>query len=91
MAVGHRVKMLQAIENLDSKEEVITEPSAKINRAPAGKEELELRQLTVMCFDLVGSTKLSRQLDPEELREINRRYQDVAKAAIERYEGHIAR
>src|SRR5262249_17584010 len=32
--------------------------------------EAERRQLTVMFCDLVGSTALSTQLDPEELREV---------------------
>jgi class 3 adenylate cyclase/predicted ATPase len=44
-----------------------------------------------MFCDLVGSTELSRQLDPEDLRDINRRYQDCVTAAIERYEGYVAR
>jgi hypothetical protein len=34
----------------------------------------ERRQLTVMFCDLVGSTALSAQLDPEDLREVTRRY-----------------
>ena len=37
----------------------------------------ERRQLTVMFCDLVGSTALSEQLDPEELRELVRAYQQV--------------
>ena len=32
--------------------------------------EAERRQLTVMFCDLVGSTSLSEQLDPEELRDV---------------------
>ncbi len=32
----------------------------------------ERRQLTVMFCDLVGSTELSRRLDPEDLREVMR-------------------
>ncbi|MFT5111003.1 MAG: class 3 adenylate cyclase [Kiritimatiellia bacterium] len=44
-----------------------------------------------MFCDLVGSTELSQRLDPEDLREINRAYQDTCKAAIERYEGYVAR
>ncbi|PON18387.1 hypothetical protein C2W62_08125 [Candidatus Entotheonella serta] len=35
----------------------------------------ERRHLTVMFCDLVGSTELSRQLDPEALREVVRAYQ----------------
>jgi class 3 adenylate cyclase/predicted ATPase len=50
----------------------------------------ERRQLTVMFCDLVGSTALSTQLDPEELREIVRQYQQTCAAVIQRYEGYIA-
>ena len=43
-----------------------------------------------MFCDLVGSTALSEQLDPEDLHAIVRTYQDVCRQVIERYEGHIA-
>jgi class 3 adenylate cyclase len=43
-----------------------------------------------MFCDLVGSTALSAQLDPEEWREVVRAYQGTCAAVIERYEGHIA-
>ena len=54
------------------------------------KPEAERRQLTVMFCDLVSSTALSEQLDPEELREIVRAYQQASAKVIERYEGYIA-
>ncbi|MCI0399941.1 MAG: AAA family ATPase [Gammaproteobacteria bacterium] len=50
----------------------------------------ERRQLTVMFCDLVGSTALSEQLDPEDLRGVMRSYQDACAQAIEYYDGHIA-
>jgi class 3 adenylate cyclase len=43
-----------------------------------------------MFCDLVGSTDLSGKLDPEDLREVVRAYQEKAAEVIERYEGHIA-
>src|SRR5262244_2877451 len=43
-----------------------------------------------MFCDLVGSTQLSGQLDPEDLRAVVRAYQEAAAAVIQRYEGHIA-
>jgi class 3 adenylate cyclase/tetratricopeptide (TPR) repeat protein len=43
-----------------------------------------------MFCDLVGSTALSEQLDPEELREVVRAYQETCTAVIQRYDGHIA-
>jgi class 3 adenylate cyclase len=52
--------------------------------------EAERRQLTVMFCDLVDSTKLSSQLDPEEYREVVRAYQATCTEVIRRYDGHIA-
>jgi class 3 adenylate cyclase len=50
----------------------------------------ERRQLTMMFCDVVGSTALSEQLDPEDLREVVRTYQQVSAAVISRLEGHMA-
>ena len=44
-----------------------------------------------MFADLVGSTALSARLDPEELREVLRAYQDAVAGAVARFEGHIAK
>jgi class 3 adenylate cyclase/predicted ATPase len=52
--------------------------------------EAERRQLTVMFCDLVDSTKLSSQLDPEDYRDTVRAYQNVCTDVIQRYEGHVA-
>jgi class 3 adenylate cyclase/predicted ATPase len=52
--------------------------------------EAERRQLTVMFCDLADSTKLSQQLDPEDLREVVRAYQATAVEVIEQYAGHMA-
>src|SRR5262245_41467189 len=52
--------------------------------------DAERRQLTVMFCDLVDSTKLSSQLDPEDYREVVRVYQRVCTDVIQRYDGHIA-
>jgi predicted ATPase/class 3 adenylate cyclase len=49
------------------------------------------RPLTVMFCDLVGSTSLSTRLDPEDLRELVRGYQECCAAAIARYDGYISR
>ena len=53
--------------------------------------DAERRQLTVMFCDLVASTALSEQLDPEDTRTVIRAYQEVAAAAIERFGGHLAK
>src|SRR5262245_7128634 len=42
-----------------------------------GASEAERRQLTVMFCDLVGSTPLAEQLDPEDLRQVILAYQQT--------------
>lgn len=55
-----------------------------------GSADAERRQLTVMFCNLVGSTALAAQLDPEELREVVRAYQQICAGIIDYYEGYIA-
>ena len=83
-SLGHRKMILVAIETL-----IPAETEAAVAITP--KDEAERRQLTVMFCDLAGSTELTQKLDPEDMREVNRAYQDTCKAAIDRYEGYIAR
>ncbi len=52
--------------------------------------ESEVRQITVMFCDLVGSTELSERLDPEDLRALIDTYRKVCGAAVTRYEGVVA-
>jgi class 3 adenylate cyclase/predicted ATPase len=52
--------------------------------------DAERRQLTVMFIDLVESTSLSAQLDPEDLRGVIQAYQQVCSDIINRFDGHIA-
>jgi class 3 adenylate cyclase len=52
--------------------------------------DAERRQLTVLFCDLVDSTVLASQLDPEELREVVRAYQEACAKVIARFEGYIA-
>jgi class 3 adenylate cyclase len=59
-------------------------------RAERGTPEAERRQLTVLFCDLVDSTVLAGQLDPEELREVVQAYQAACAEVIEHYDGHIA-
>ena len=52
--------------------------------------DAERRQLTVMFCDLVDSTRLSSQLDPEDYRGVVRAYQAACTEVIQRYDGHVA-
>src|SRR5206468_7264587 len=64
-------------------------PTAPIPAAPP-PAEAERRQLTVLFCDLVDSTRLASQLDPEELRQVVQAYQATCAKVIARFAGHIA-
>src|SRR5512139_3776543 len=52
--------------------------------------EAERRHLAVLFADLVGSTALSRQLDPEDLRALLEDYHVAVRQAVEQHGGRIA-
>jgi class 3 adenylate cyclase len=62
---------------------------APLSRSPLNPET-EYRRLTVMFCDLVNSTTLSYQCDPEELREVICEYQRTCAKIIHRSGGRIA-
>ena len=89
LPLGPRQRLLKAIARLGS-----TEIAAKLPfPAPArgSMDAAERRQLTVMFCDLVGSTAMSARLDPEDMREVIRAYQDACSGAIARYDGFVAK
>ena len=61
-------------------------PTARQPQSP----QAERRQLTMLFCDLVGSTPLASQFDPEEWREVMRAYYDTCGKVIARFDGHIA-
>ena len=87
--LGDRKRMLKAIATLTAEPEVAEAPA--LPSPTARPREAERRQLTVMFVDLVGSTSLSARLDPEDMREVIRAYQNAVAGEITRYEGHVAK
>src|SRR6202163_858886 len=51
----------------------------------------ERRHLTVLFCDLVGSTAIAAQLDPEEWRETLAGFHRAAAEATTRFDGHVAK
>jgi class 3 adenylate cyclase len=72
--------------------ESIVTPPTHVASPPAepGQSDAERRQLTVLFCDLVDSTVLASQLDPEEWREVVRAYQATCAKVIARFDGYIA-
>src|SRR5277367_1879368 len=89
VSFGHRKRLLKAIASLGSTETAV-KPVAP-EPPQTATDAAERRQLTVMFCDLVGSTAMSARLDPEDMREVIRAYQDVCSGAIARYDGFIAK
>jgi len=100
-SIGHRKKILKAIAQLD---DTATPPVAEASPSPDvspdasdnGKADLpdeqaaELRQVSVLFCDMVGSTALAAQLDPEDVRDVQRLYQDTVATIATAHGGHVA-
>ncbi|HVX79053.1 MAG TPA: adenylate/guanylate cyclase domain-containing protein [Bradyrhizobium sp.] len=77
VALGHRLKILRAIREQTAE----SKPQDAADR----------RQLTIMFCDLVDSTALTAQLDPEDMADLMRAFQRTVAAAVIRFDGHVAR
>jgi len=88
VALGTRRKLLAAIAALG---EVGAAAAAVPEPLPLGAPEAERRQLTVLFADLVGSTALAEQLDPEDMRDVITAYQNTVAGEVTRYAGHVAK
>src|SRR5580658_3364854 len=78
-AVGHRLKLLDAIAALrggTTARTALAEPTSA-----SSEDRAERRQVTVMFSDLVGSTALAASMDPEDLRDIISAYQTCVAEA----------
>ena len=53
--------------------------------------DAERRPLTVMFCDLADSTEMSTKLDPEDLQDVIRTYQEICTKLIQGYEGFVAK
>lgn len=59
--------------------------------SPAATANLSRRQMTVLFCDLVGSTALSEQMDPEDLFAAMAAYHQMVKRVAIRHDGHVAK
>src|SRR5438034_6853136 len=57
--------------------------------AARGRAHETRRRVTVLFADVVGSTTIGERLDPEAFREVQQRYFDAMRVAIERHEGTV--
>ena len=92
-SLGHRRKLLHAIADLQGVEK--NSPTVAIVAAPTPAPRVadtaERRQVTVVFSDMVGSTALSVQMDPEDLREVISAYQKCVTDTVQRFGGFVAK
>jgi class 3 adenylate cyclase len=89
--LGDRKRLLNGIATLDAQAVRAADEDSDSATDKAPKPQAERRQLTVMFVDLVGSTALSSELDPEDLRELMLGYQNAVAGEITRFEGNVAK
>jgi class 3 adenylate cyclase/tetratricopeptide (TPR) repeat protein len=90
--LGHRRKLLRAIANLKSAENITPAPAVAAAAPPAPRtaDTAERRQVTVLFSDLVGSTALAARMDPEDLREVILAYHKCVGETVCRLGGFVA-
>jgi class 3 adenylate cyclase len=89
VSVGRRRKLLTAIAAL--RRDPARLPPAEPSSTTQGPFGAERRRLTIMFVDLVGSTELSRRLDPEEMNSLIRSYQNTVTGEVARFGGQVAK
>jgi class 3 adenylate cyclase/predicted ATPase len=92
-SLGHRKRLLAAIAALNGRADArpLAAPLAALApRSGSAPLQAERRQLTVMFVDVVGSTTLAAELDPEDMAEVIRAFQDACAGVITRFEGLVA-
>jgi class 3 adenylate cyclase/predicted ATPase len=87
VALGHRKRILRAI----STSPLPSPGDATTRLVPSQHLESEKRQLTMLFCDLVGSTALAVQLDPEDLSTVIRRFQSTCTSVVTHNGGYVAR
>jgi class 3 adenylate cyclase/predicted transcriptional regulator len=90
LSLGHRRKFMAAAAKLRSVPTSQQDTAAQM--APAGQASplVERRQVTVVFVDLVGSTALGSELDPEDIISLLRQYREACVAVIAKHDGFIA-
>jgi class 3 adenylate cyclase len=92
---GHRRRLLNAIAALGGQPPTrdVARSAPSVISAPTSPPPIdaERRQLTVIFCDLVGSTALSAQLDPEDLREVIAAHHRAVTDVVGNLDGFIAK
>ncbi|MGJ8605109.1 MAG: ATP-binding protein [Marivita sp.] len=85
LSLGQRKKLLKGLKASDST------TAARPPEADQDKQTpVQLRRLSVLFCDMVGSTELGEQLRIDEMQVVFQHYRDIATIVAERHHGHMA-
>ncbi|HEY2862742.1 MAG TPA: adenylate/guanylate cyclase domain-containing protein, partial [Casimicrobiaceae bacterium] len=94
-SVGHRRRLLDAIERLSAEESRPIEPGDRPASAPAPSGShppiFERRQVTTLFCELVEYNELASHFDPELVHDIVGSYVNACGGVIDRFGGHVLR
>lgn len=85
LTIGERLRFRAAVA------ELAPGPEQEAAAAQPAGVNAERRPLTIMFVDLIGSSSIGNQLDPEDLVEVYRAYREFCGKAISEAGGHVAR
>jgi class 3 adenylate cyclase len=90
LSLGHRRKFMVAAAKLQERPAPEEIPATQHRSGGEMEAPMERRQMTVVFIDLVGSTALGEEMDPEDLVDLLRLYRNACVEVISRYDGFIA-
>jgi class 3 adenylate cyclase/predicted ATPase len=90
LPIGDRKRLQRAMAALEPAEE-IERPATVAAPSPRPEAGAERRQITTMFCDMVDSTSLSAQFDPEDVRDLIASFRETCVRVVKHYEGYAAR
>src|SRR5262249_34687121 len=97
VSLGHRKLMLAAIAELSESQGTRSEPPPRAGPQPAAPALVtweagpDIRLLSVLFCDMVGSTNMSRLLNAEDMHELITTYQDAVASEVTQFGGYVAK
>lgn len=81
LSLGQRKKLLKGLETLKG--------TAQTPVRPSTDNPVQLRRLSVMFCDMVGSTQMGEQLNIDEMQNVLQHYYDTANTIAKRHNGRL--
>lgn len=87
LTLGQRRKVLDEIDR--RRGSLLSEAASRPVQQDSARAGLDLRRLTVVIADIVGSTELASRLGPDGMHDLLQAYYAHARGAAERHGGHF--